>query len=228
VLPLLGYPDPRVRRAIARALAAVADDPPVQLALLPLLTDPDRGVRGTAAWALCSQVAVPRVQQTLWPLLADPDPDVRPAAARAWGPRSKLRRGPTSARRPNRDATPVTTNALTMIPSTELRPAISRVSRLHRSWTSQMFWDGVPAYHEAAVKRFLAGTRRGQIHLEQVPAYAPDLNPAEGVWEQLKYVEWRKVACHDQAELRQELRRAIARLRHKPHLVRGFIKHAGY
>ena len=29
------------------------------------------------------------------------------------------------------------------------------------------------------------------IHLEQWPAYAPDMNPAEGVWQHLKRVELR-------------------------------------
>lgn len=37
-----------------------------------------------------------------------------------------------------------------------------------------------------AVKGFLAGPARGQIHVEQLPGYAPDLNPDEGVWGQLK------------------------------------------
>jgi hypothetical protein len=36
------------------------------------------------------------------------------------------------------------------------------------------------------------------------------------------------VSGHDQDDLRDELRRAIARLRHRPDLIRGFIKHDGY
>lgn len=64
--------------------------------------------------------------------------------------------------------------------------------------------------------------------MELLPSYAPDLNPVEGVWDYLKNVELANVTCHDQPELRHQLGRAIARLRQKPHLIRGFIKHSGY
>src|SRR4051812_21452114 len=100
--------------------------------------------------------------------------------------------------------------------------------RVHLDGKLLVIWDGLPAHQDETVKRFLAGAGRGQIQLEQLPGYAPDLNPDEGVWDHLKYVELRNVACHNQDELRQELRRAIARLRHKPDLIRSFIKHAGY
>jgi transposase len=91
-----------------------------------------------------------------------------------------------------------------------------------------VIWDGLPAHADEAVQLFLANAARGQIQVEQLPGYAPDLNPAEGIWDQLKYVELRNVTCHNQAELRHELRRAIARLQHKPDLVRRFIAHSGY
>ena len=91
-----------------------------------------------------------------------------------------------------------------------------------------MIWDGLPAHANEAVKLYLAGAAREQIEVEQLPGYAPDLNPDEGVWDQLKYVELRNVACHNQPELRYQLRRAIARLQHKPDLIRSFIEHSGY
>jgi hypothetical protein len=36
-----------------------------------------------------------------------------------------------------------------------------------------------------------------RIHLERLPAYAPELNPGEGLWQQLKGVELRHVCCFD-------------------------------
>jgi transposase len=90
-----------------------------------------------------------------------------------------------------------------------------------------IIWDGAPIHHDRSVNLFVAGTA-GQLCMEQLPGYAPDLNPDEGVWEQLKYVELRNVICRNQAELRCELRLAIARLRHKPELIRHFIEHYGY
>jgi transposase len=91
-----------------------------------------------------------------------------------------------------------------------------------------VIWDGLPAHANEAVKLFVAGTAREQIRVEQLPGYAPDLNPDEGVWDQLKYVELRNVTCHNQHELRYQLRRAIARVQHKPDLIRSFIEHSGY
>jgi transposase len=90
-----------------------------------------------------------------------------------------------------------------------------------------VIWDGAPIHRDKHVKAFLAKTA-GAVHLEQLPGYAPDLNPDEGVWEHLKYVELRNVVCHDQDELRHQLHRAIARLRHRPDLIRSFITHCGY
>jgi transposase len=90
-----------------------------------------------------------------------------------------------------------------------------------------VIWDGAPIHQYKAVKALLAETA-GSIHLEQLPGYAPDLNPDESVWEQLKHVELANVVCHDQDELRRQLRRAIAHLRRRPDIIRGFIEHCGY
>jgi transposase len=91
-----------------------------------------------------------------------------------------------------------------------------------------IIWDGAPIHRDKAIKAFLAMDAAERLWLEQVPGYAPELNPDEGVWDHLKNVELRNVACHDQDELRHELRLAIARLRHRPALIRSFIRHYGY
>jgi len=91
-----------------------------------------------------------------------------------------------------------------------------------------IIWDGAPIHHDKAIKALLEAGAAGQICLEQLPGYAPDLNPDEGVWDHLKNVELRNVSCHDQDELRHELRLAITRLRRRPDLICSFIKHYGY
>lgn len=91
-----------------------------------------------------------------------------------------------------------------------------------------IIWDGAPIHRDKAVKAFLAAGAARQICLEPLPGYAPDLNPDEGVWNHLKFVELRNVSCHDQDELKHELRLAIARLRQKPELIRSFLKQYGY
>jgi transposase len=89
-----------------------------------------------------------------------------------------------------------------------------------------LIWDGLPAHHGAAVGTFLAQGGAQRIHLERLPGYAPDLNPDEGVWRYLKYVELRNVCCHDLTELRDELRKATARLRHKTDIIQACFRHA--
>jgi hypothetical protein len=56
---------------------------------------------------------------------------------------------------------------------------------------------------------------------------APELNPVEGVWDHLKYVELRNFCCWDLPHLNTELTLAIRRLRTKPHLIRACFAGAG-
>ena len=91
-----------------------------------------------------------------------------------------------------------------------------------------IIWDGAPIHRGQAVQRFL-GTKAGRrIWLERLPSYAPELNAAEGIWHYLKQVELGNVCCRTPQELRTELRRAVARVRHKPHVLAGCIKQCHY
>ena len=44
-----------------------------------------------------------------------------------------------------------------------------------------MVWDGLPVHWGTDVRTFLSGGAAQRLHLEQLPSYAPDLNPDEGV-----------------------------------------------
>ena len=89
-----------------------------------------------------------------------------------------------------------------------------------------VIWDGSPI-HKGEVRSFLTNGGAKQVHLEQLPPYAPDLNPDEGVWQHLKHVEMRNVCCSDLSHLRRELRCAIVRLRRKPQIIQGCFSTAG-
>ena len=91
-----------------------------------------------------------------------------------------------------------------------------------------VLWDGAPIHRAQPIRDFLATGGAARVHLEQLPAYAPELNPDEGIWSYLKYVELRNVSCDDLPELRQELRRAVARLRHKRAVLHGCITQVRY
>jgi transposase len=90
-----------------------------------------------------------------------------------------------------------------------------------------VIWDGASIHWATEVKSFLANGGAKAVHLEPLPGYAPELNPVEGIWEQLKYVELRNLCCWNLPHLSTELTRAIRRLRTKPHLIRACFAGAG-
>jgi transposase len=91
-----------------------------------------------------------------------------------------------------------------------------------------VIWDGSPIHRRVEVKEFVS-RRRGQVWVEALPGYAPDLNPwDEGGWQHLKHVEMRNLVCLDLEQLHQEFHLAVGRLRQKPQLVRAFFAQAGF
>ena len=91
-----------------------------------------------------------------------------------------------------------------------------------------VIWDGSPIHRSKALKRFLAGGEASRVQLEQLPGYAPDLNPEEGIWKHLKCVELKNLCCQSVSELRVELRKAKERLRHKKHVILGCLRQPGF
>jgi transposase len=89
-----------------------------------------------------------------------------------------------------------------------------------------VIWDRSPIHRCQEVKQFLSAGSAGRVHLEPLPPYAPDLNPAEGAWQHLKNVELRNLCCLDLEELHLELCLAVGRLRRKPHIIQSFFAEA--
>ena len=89
-----------------------------------------------------------------------------------------------------------------------------------------VIWDGSPIHRRAEVQEFVAEAGDA-IHLEPLPAYAPDLNPVEWLWRHLKEVELRNLTCLDLEQLHMELHLALGRVRQRLALVRSFFEGAG-
>ena len=90
-----------------------------------------------------------------------------------------------------------------------------------------IIWDGAPIHRSHLIQEFLANGAAQRLHLERLPAYAPELNPGEGLWQQLKGVELRNVCCGNLPHLWHELRDAVRRVRRKPRIIHGCFKGAG-
>ena len=91
-----------------------------------------------------------------------------------------------------------------------------------------VIWDGAPIHRGQEIKAFLKRAAAKRLHLEQLPGYAPDLNPDEGLWNYLKRVELGNVCCGDLEQLQRELIRARERLRHKKEIIKSCSRQCGY
>ena len=90
-----------------------------------------------------------------------------------------------------------------------------------------IYWDRSQIHRGEPVKAWLAARRAGEVRIEPLPPYAPELNPDEEVWNELKHHDLANVSCLDLRGLRTQLRRGIQRLQHRPNLIRGFFAQAG-
>jgi hypothetical protein len=76
--------------------------------------------------------------------------------------------------------------------------------------------DRSPIHRRAEVTTFIAGVGQKRLWVEQVPPYAPDLNPVEWLWRRLKQVGLRNLVCLDLEEPHQPFHLATDRVRRKP------------
>jgi transposase len=84
--------------------------------------------------------------------------------------------------------------------------------------------DGTNIHRGAEMDAFLASTEGKRIEVEVLPGYAPELNPAEGIWGYLKQDELRNVCCESLNDLRTTVRRAIRRLQKKRRVLSTIVR----
>ena len=109
------------------------------------------------------------------------------------------------------------------------RTLIAFLRQLKRHFGRQpviLIWDGLPAHKSRVMLGYLARARQW-LSVERLPAYAPDLNPVEPIWGNLKRRELANLCAPDLPALRTPLRRGCARVRHHRDLAFNFLRHAG-
>jgi transposase len=89
-----------------------------------------------------------------------------------------------------------------------------------------LLWDGLPSHRSTAMHAWL-NTQRSWLVVERLPAYAPELNPVEGLWSSLKAVELANLATPTLGEVIDQAHWGIERVRRTPHLAYSFLRHAG-
>jgi transposase len=86
-------------------------------------------------------------------------------------------------------------------------------------------WDRLPAHRSRLVGEFLDALQ-GEIVIEYLPAYAPELNPVEYLWGYWKHHQLPNVCPKDFWQLSEKARRTLRRLRQRPRLITAFWKQA--
>jgi transposase len=89
-----------------------------------------------------------------------------------------------------------------------------------------LIWDGLPAHKSRLLQAYLH-RQRGWLQEERLPGYAPDLNPTESLWQNIK---GRELANYCGESLRAsaiQCRKGVRRVRRHPKLLFSFLQHAG-
>ena len=91
-----------------------------------------------------------------------------------------------------------------------------------------LLWDGLSAHWSHKMRALLA-TQGDWLTVERLPAYAPELNPAEHLWANLKGKggELANFAGDTVAEVADQARHGIQRVCDSDSLVMGFLAHTG-
>jgi transposase len=104
--------------------------------------------------------------------------------------------------------------------------ALSELRRFLGGQKATLLWDGLPAHRSLAMGAWL-GRQRSWLVVERLPGYAPELNPVEGLWSNLKGVELANLAADTVQEITAAAERGVQRIRATPHLAYSFLRHCG-
>jgi len=162
---------------------------------------------------------------------------LQPVVRRTWAPRGQT---PVQRSWDRHDRLSVTT-ALTLAPrrrrlslywhgqrqnihGEHVVAFLKRLRRaIRRRWV--LIWDRWSVHRSKVVRNYLED-QADRIHLEWLPAYAPELNPAEQAWNHAKYSDLANFIPHDCDHLCQEVEASLADQRRQPALLRSFFKTA--
>jgi transposase len=89
-----------------------------------------------------------------------------------------------------------------------------------------LVWDGLPAHKSQAMKEYLH-SQRSWLRVERLPGYAPDLNPVETMWGNIKGQELANRCSEDLDEVVTAVGSGFKRVQKSCTLPFSFLKHAG-
>ncbi len=89
-----------------------------------------------------------------------------------------------------------------------------------------LLWDGLSAHWSTKLRAFL-DSQRDWLTAERLPAHAPELNPVEYLWANLKDVELANLPTTTLVQVADATEQGIQRVCKHDSLVVGFLAHTG-
>lgn len=91
--------------------------------------------------------------------------------------------------------------------------------------TITLIWDEIRIHSAYPVKKFLS--EHPNFEVEQLPPYAPELNPVDYVWSYVKYARLANFCPHDLIELRNAVVVELTKVKRSPRLLRSLFSGSG-
>jgi transposase len=105
--------------------------------------------------------------------------------------------------------------------SAEVIEFLEQLLRQHLRRHLVVVMDRAPPHTSKKTETFIAGQRR--LHVFHLPAYSPDWNPDEKVWNHLKHQELTGHQAKSKPELKDLSERKLAAMAQNPELLRGIF-----
>ena len=130
---------------------------------------------------------------------------------------------------PDADGTPARLCFHLQQPSYNTDRLIGVLEQLAGFYTGQrvvLIWDGLSAHWSTKMRAWL-DSQHDWLCAERLPAYAPELNPAEYLWANLKGGGLANCGGDTVAEVADQAQHGIQRVCDSHSLVVGFLAHTG-
>ncbi len=103
---------------------------------------------------------------------------------------------------------------------------LTELHQLERQRTVLLIWDGLPSHRSRRMTEWIA-TQRDWLRIEPLPGYAPDLNPTEQVWGNVKSTELANLCADTIAKVADVAEDGLDRVGSDASLCFAFLRHTG-
>ncbi len=86
-------------------------------------------------------------------------------------------------------------------------------------------WDNLNVHRSSQLRQY--ATEHDWLTIVQLPTYAPDLNPVEGIWSLLRRAATANVVFTDRDHLVRVVRSGMRHIQRRPHLIDGCLTGTG-